>query len=485
MSIMNIKNSFGSKTEFVELNANDIKKIKQSKNMLTDDTRPIPKNERDWSTKNYINLWTGILVSIPVYMMASSLLSIGMTWYEALFVCVFGHTLVLIPSILLGHFGTKYGASFPVLSKMVFGPKGTSIPTLIRAFMGCLWFGIQSWVGGVALDSIIGVIVPVWSNLSIHGIISFVIFMIFNIYIGYHGSKAIKYLEDFSAPVLIILSAVVIIWALYVCGGFSGIFSTEVAGSSTSEFWKLFFPSLTAMIAFDSTIALNFSDFTRHAKNQKSQAIGQLIGTPIMTAFIVFVGICGTAGSEVAFGEAFWDPSILVAQFTNPIIVIVFSIFIILATLTTNVACNLASAGVIFSTIFSKYIKYKNAIIVVGFIGLVFMPWKLVANPNSYVYLINGTLAVLLGPITGICMAAYWVQYKTKLKVADLYIQDKGDYYYHNGWNIRAISILICTSLAILICKYISGLAWIYDSSYLIGCIVAFSLYCVVNLKRK
>ena len=180
---MNIKNSFGSKTEFVELNANDIKKIKQSKNMLTDDTRPIPKNERDWSTKNYINLWTGILVSIPVYMMASSLLSIGMTWYEALFVCVFGHTLVLIPSILLGHFGTKYGASFPVLSKMVFGPKGTSIPTLIRAFMGCLWFGIQSWVGGVALDSIIGVIVPVLSNLSIHGIISFVIFMIFNIYI--------------------------------------------------------------------------------------------------------------------------------------------------------------------------------------------------------------------------------------------------------------------------------------------------------------
>lgn len=478
---MSLKDYFTNNDKFVELNNTDIKVIEKSKNILTEDTRPIPKSERDWSTKNYINLWTGILVSIPVYMMASSLLSIGMTWYQAFLVCVIGHTLVLIPSILLGHFGTKYGASFPVLSKMVFGPKGTSIPTLIRAFMGCLWFGIQSWVGGVALDAIIGAILPIWNNLSVHGILSFIIFTAFNIYIGYHGSKAIKYLEDFSAPVLIILSGVVIAWALYVCGGFDGIFSTKVAGSNNSDFWKLFFPSLTAMIAFDSTIALNFSDFTRHSKTQKAQAVGQLIGAPIMTAFIVFVGICGSAGSEVAFGEAFWDPSILVSQFSNPVIVVIFSLFIILATLTTNVACNLASAGVIFSTIFSKYLSYKNSIIFVGIIGVLFMPWRLMANPNSYVYFINGTLAVLLGPITGICMATYWIQYKTKLKVSDLYIQDKGDYYYYKGWNISAISILGCTSVLIFACKYINGLLWIYDSSYLIGCILTFSLYCGVN----
>lgn len=344
-----------------------------------------------------------------------------------------------------------------------------------------MWFGIQSWVGGVALDSIIGAIVPIWNNFTLHGIISFIIFILFNIYIGYHGSKGIKYLEDFSAPVLLILSTVVIIWALYVCGGFDGIFSTKVAGNNNSDFWKLFFPSLTAMIAFDSTIALNFSDFTRHAKTQKSQALGQLIGAPIMTAFIVFVGICGTAGSEVAFGEAFWDPSVLVSQFSNPIIVVIFSLFIILATLTTNVACNLASAGVIFSTIFSKCLNYKNSIIIVGIIGVLFMPWRLMANPNSYVYVINGTLAVLLGPITGICMAAYWIQYTTKLKVADLYIQDKGLYYYNKGWNISAISILICTSLIIFMCNYINGLEWIYDSSYLIGCILTFILYSVVS----
>lgn len=463
--------------EIVDFTENDYKEIMGSTNMLTEDTKPITKDKRDWVTKNYVNLWTGILVSIPVYMMASSLLSVGMNWYQAFIVCILGHTLVLIPSILLGHFGTKYGASFPVLSKMVFGPKGTSIPTLIRAFMGCLWFGIQSWVGGVALDAIFSAIIPAWSNIPGNIFISFIIFIIFNVYIGYNGSKAIKYLEDFSAPILLILSAVVVIWALWVGNGFEGILSTKVAGNNGTDFWKLFFPSLTAMIAFDSTIALNFSDFTRHAKTQKDQIKGQLIGAPIMTAFIVFVGICGTSGSEIAFGEAFWDPSILVSQFSNPLIIIIFSIFIILATLTTNVACNLASAGVIFSTIFNKHINYKKGIIIASIIGIVFLPWRLMSNPNSYVYVINGTLAVLLGPITGICLACYWIQYKTKLNFVDLYVQDKGNHYYKNGWNITAISTLFVVSILIFICKYVPFLMWIYDSSYVIGCIVSFLLY--------
>ena len=147
--------------------------------------------------------------------MASALLSAGLTWYQALFICVLGHTLVLIPSILLGKFGSRYGASFPVLSKMVFGPKGTAIPTIIRAFMGCLWFGIQNWIGGTASDAIISVIVPSYVSISFHSFISFGLFVLINFYIGYHGSRAIRFLEDFAAPVLILLSGAVIIWAFW------------------------------------------------------------------------------------------------------------------------------------------------------------------------------------------------------------------------------------------------------------------------------
>lgn len=184
----------------VELTPEGVQEIQSHKNIYTEDTKPIPLSGREWSTKNYITLWTGILVSIPVYMMASALLSAGLTWYQALFICVLGHTLVLIPSILLGKFGSRYGASFPVLSKMVFGPKGTAIPTIIRAFMGCLWFGIQNWIGGTALDAIIAVIFPAYTGLAFHSFLSFGLFVLINFYIGYHGSPAIRFLEDFAAP---------------------------------------------------------------------------------------------------------------------------------------------------------------------------------------------------------------------------------------------------------------------------------------------
>lgn len=470
----------------VELTPEGLNEIQKRKNIYTNDTKPIPLSEREWSTKNYITLWTGILVSIPVYMMASALLAAGLTWYQSLFICVLGHTLVLIPSILLGKFGSRYGASFPVLSKMVFGPKGTAIPTIIRAFMGCLWFGIQNWIGGTALDAILSVLLPPYASVPFHNFISFGLFVFINFYIGYHGSRAIRFLEDFAAPVLILLSCVVIVWAFWLAnqnGGFSTLFSTKVAGGNGQSFWSQFFPALTSMIAFDATIALNFSDYTRYATSEAAQVNGQLIGAPIMTAFIVFVGICGTSGSELAFGEAFWDPSILVSHFDHPAIIIIFSLFIILATLTTNVACNLAAASVVFSSLFSKIINYKQAVIVSTLLSICFLPWKLVENPQSYVYTLNGTLAVFLGPITGICLAALWSQYHNKLQLPDLYYQEGGAYYYQNGWNIQALVIMFILFIFIFICQFIPVLRWIYDSSYLLGCMLAFFIYSVLYKK--
>ena len=239
----------------VELTDEGVKEIKKHKNIYTDDTKPIALKDREWGVKNYITLWTGILVSVAVYTMASALLAAGLTWYQALFICVLGHSLVLIPSIMLGKFGSRYGASFPILSKMVFGPKGTAVPTLIRAFMGCLWFGIQNWIGSVAFHAILTTILPFYDGIPGSEFISFALFVLINFYIGYHGSKAISFLEDYSAPVLIFLSAVVIVWAVVVAiqsGGVSELFKTSVAGGNGESFWSQFFPSLTSMIAFDA-----------------------------------------------------------------------------------------------------------------------------------------------------------------------------------------------------------------------------------------
>ena len=201
--------------DIVELTNEGVAKIEQYKNNYTESTRPVFSKERTWNALSMGNLWIGMIVSIAVYQVASGLIVAGMTWYQALFTIVLGHSLVMGFALILGHFGTKYGLTFPMLCKMAFGTKGIIIPALIRGIIGCFWFGVQAWIGGQAVHAIIGAIVPSWGNMGFSTLfISFLIFWAINVYIARSGSKGVKALQDYSAPVLIILSFIVIIWGL-------------------------------------------------------------------------------------------------------------------------------------------------------------------------------------------------------------------------------------------------------------------------------
>lgn len=454
-----------------DLTNEGITKIHQYKNNLTDSTKQISSRERDWNAWSMGSLWIGMMVSIAVYMIASGLIVSGMSWQQALFTIVLGHTLVMIPAVTIGHFGTKFGLTFPMMSKLIFGIKGTSVPTIVRAILGCFWFGVQSWIGGQAVNTIIAVIIPSWNNLGFTSLfVSFLIFWSMNLYIAASGSKAVKTLEVYAAPILIALSFAVVIWALYVAGWSLEVLLDQpaVKGNGTN-FMVMFFPALSSMIAFDGGIALSMPDFSRHCENQKSQYFGQLLGAPIMTAFIAFVGICGTSGSYIAFGEAIWEPAILVSKFGNPFIVIFFSIFIILATLTTNVAANLIPPSVVFSTLFSKKLTYKHAVFLAAGLALLAQPWKALADANNLIYSVCGILGALLGPISGLYIVAYWFEHKTKVDLVDIYREDGGKYYYTKGWNIGAIVIFILSTVIVIAGKYISTLKFVFDNSYVIG----------------
>ena len=466
--------------DVVELTEEGISKIGQYKNNYMDSTRPIFAKERDWTAWSMGNLWIGMLVSIAVYQVASGLIVAGMAWYQALFVIVLGHTLVMGFAVILGHFGTKYGLTFPMLCKLVFGPKGILIPALIRGIIGIFWFGVQSWIGGQAINAIIGVIVPAWKNIGFTGLfISFLIFWVINVYIAGSGSKAVKALQSYSAPMLIILSFVVIVWGLSTADWSLSTLLAEpsLQGGTSSQFWILFFPALSAMIAFDGGIALSMADFTRHSKSQKSQVLGQIVGAPVMTAFIAFVGICGTAGAALAFGEAIWEPAILVSKFSNPFIVVFFSIFIIIAVLTTNVAANLVPPTNVLATLFGKKISYKMAAFLAASFALLAQPWKVLATPDALIFEVLGILGALLGPISGIFVVAYLFAHKTHIDLVDLYREDGGKYYYTKGWNIQLILILLLATTVVLIGKFIPSMNFIYDNSYVIGSIGAGLVY--------
>ena len=473
--------------DIVELIQAGIDEIGKYKNNYTEVTKPNNMDDRHWSAWDMGNLWIGMLVSIAVYQVASGLIVSGMSWAQALVTIVLGHSLVMIFAVILGHFGVKYGVSYPMLCKMVFGAKGTIVPSLVRGILCCFWFGVQAWIGGQAIQTILVTFIPAWSGFGFTGqFISFLAFWAMNVYIAGSGSSAIQKLEKFAAPVLIILSFIVIVWGISTADWSIAKLMSEpsIQGQEGADFWKLFFPALSSMIAFDGGIALSMADFTKNCKTQKAQVLGQVAGAPIMTAFIAFVGICGTAGASFAFHEAIWEPAVLVGKFGNPLIVVIFSIFIIMAVLTTNVAANLVPPTNVISTLFAKKITYRHAAIIAAVLALFAQPWNALASAYDLIYNVCGLLGALLGPISGLYLVAYLFEHKTEVDMVDLYREDGGKYFYKKGWNTAIIVIFVASMILVLLGKFVPAMHVLFDNAYVIGSIGAGLAY-YIYLKVK
>ena len=471
------------KDGIVSLTEAGVKAIENHKNFYSPATSPIPREKRDWHTKDMANLWIGIMVSIAVYQVASGLLVAGMTWYQALITIVLGHTLVMAVAMIIGHYGVKYGMNYAMLGKTIFGEKGLFIPALIRGILGVFWFGVQAWIGGQAVNIIIQTIVPSWEGLGFTGFfISFLIFWAINVYIAAYGNKAVKILEGVSAPALILMSLIVIIWGFSTAGwSLDALLSARVLQPQEGiDFWTLFWPALSAMIAFDGGIALSMPDFTRSCVNQRAQILGQIISAPIMTGYIAFVGICGTAGAWLAFGKEIWDPAVLVGNFDSIAIRLIFSIFIIMAILTTNVAGNLIPPVNIVASYVKGRLNYRQVAILVAVLSLFAQPWNSLSSAYHLIFDVTQFLGALIGPISGIYIAAYLVEYRTEISIVDAYIEGQGKYFHTNGWNVRALLIVAIFTALIFMGRFVPVLEPLFNNAYVFGTLGAGLTYALI-----
>jgi len=475
-------------SSIVDLSQKEIDEIKKGPNDYTETFAPVSSKNRTWGVWDVSSLWIGMIVSIAVYQVASGLLVSGMTWYQALFTIVLGHTLVMGVAIIIGHFGVKYGLGYPFLSKIVFGNKGKLIPSIIRGILGVFWFGVQTWIGGEALNIIIQTFIPSFSNMGFNAsIISFILFWFLNIYIATSGNKGVKILETFSAPILIIMSLIVIIWGLSTADwSITKLLSAKVLqANNDTPFIKLFFPALSSMIAFDGGIALSMADYTRECKNQKAQVYGQLISAPLITGYVSFVGICGTAGAYLAFGKEIWEPAVLVGNFSNPIVRILFSIFIIMAVLTTNVAGNLMPAVNIVASYAKDKFSFKTITIFTAFLALLSQPWNSMSSAYHLIYEVTQFLGALLGPLSGIYIAWYLFDVKTNVNLVDAYKIDEGIYNYNKGWNTEVIAIVLILTGIVVGSKYIESLKFIFNNAYVFGVFISMILYKIyIKIKK-
>ena len=431
--------------DFVELDAD----VSHSP-LWNKDLAPTPLSRRTWSTYHIAALWIGMSVVITTYTLASGLMTAGMTWAQALTTILLGNSIVLIPMILNAHAGTKYGVSFPVLCRASFGVKGANIPAILRAIVACGWFGIQTWIGGLALDALMTAAWSGWSQLPASKAIAFMVFWLMQVAIIIKGTEGIKVLEAWSAPLLLLGGLALLIWAIRNGGGLGHVLSeSSKLQTGKTPFWTLFPAALTANVGYWATLSLNIPDFTRYAKSQRSQATGQALGLPTtMTAF-AFIGVAVTSATIVVFGKAIWDPIELVARIGSPAVIIFGALVVLAAQITTNMAANVVSPANDFSNLNPRRISYVTGGLITAVIGIAMMPWKLYSDAAAYIFTWLIGYSSLMGALGGILIADYWIVRRQKLSLRDLF-EVNGQYTYSNGINWRAVAALVLSVLPVV-----------------------------------
>ena len=419
--------------------------------LWNEDLAPTPLNRRTWSTYNIAALWIGMSVVITTYTLASGLMSQGMNWWQAMLTILLGNTIVLIPMVLNAHAGTKYGISFPVLCRAAFGTTGANIPAMLRAIVACGWFGIQTWIGGLALNALLTAAFAGWAGIGANVWISFAAFWLIQVVVILRGTEGIKKLESWSAPLLLLGGLALMVWALRAGGGFGSVLSQSqrLEGASTTPFWTLFPAGLTAAVGYWATLSLNIPDFTRYAKNQRSHMMGQALGLPTTMTLFAFIGVFVTAATMVVFGEAVWDPVTLIARIGSAPVIIFGAVIVLLAQLTTNMAANVVSPANDFSNLSPKRISYVTGGLITAVLGIVIMPWKLYADAAAYIFTWLIGYSSLMGALGGILIADYWVLRRQRLSLPDLFKTD-GIYSYGGGTNWRAVVALVVAILPVV-----------------------------------
>lgn len=554
--------------------------------LYSEDLAPVPANYRTWNKWNLAAIWVGMAVCIPTYLLASFMIKTGLNWYEALIIIGLANLIITIPMILNGHAGVKYGIPFPVIGRAAFGTKGIHIASVTRGIIACGWFGVQTWIGGLAIYAIFNAITGSEGELglSIGKFVGFAIFWCINIYFIWKGTESIKWLETYSAPILIVMGFALIWWSYAKADGFSIVLKQseqlqKTAASLTekdntlflnlnalkdkegvlkateyqliianqNDEWKaisdkpinisefatineinngektvqiqfrkstansvvessivsasLVDPTennsgtklwsyllwLTAMVGFWATMSISIADITRYAATQKAQVAGQFIGLPGTMMLYSFVGIFVTCAAVINFediliaDDAPWDPVSLISKFKNPVVVIIAQIFMLIATLSTNIAANVIAPANAFSNLFPKKINFRLGGLITGVIGIIIAPWWLLNEISGFLIFVSG----LLGPVLGILITDYFLIRKKRLELAELY-KENGIYSYKNtGFNSPAIIALLAGVFLALIGYWIPSLNFLYSLSWFTGFFISSIIYYFLMINNK
>ena len=447
------------------------------------DLAPTMPAQRTWGMYNYIALWFSMSMEVTTYMLAASLIAGGMNWKQAVGTILLGNLIVLIPILLNAHAGAKYGIPFPVFVRASFGPVGANIPAMLRAIVACGWFGIQTWIGGQAIAAMVAVL---WAP-AVHmpGVtwVCFLGFWALNMMVVWCGVESIRFLQSFSAPLMLVLGLALLGFMLHRAGGFGPMLTTPSRFTTTHGFLKFFIPSLTAIVGYWATLSLNIPDFTRYAKKQESQILGQAFGLPVGMVLFSFIGIAVTSASTVVFGEPIWNPVTLLSRFHQPVLAFLGLVGLLIATLNVNIAANVVSPSNDFSNLAPRWVSFRTGGLMTGVLGLAIMPWRLVSSSHNYLgWLVD--YSGLLGPVAGIMVADYFLVRRTRLDSYSLYRRG-GIYEYRHGFNIAALIALVIGIAVALVGRFVPRFDGFFKMAWFVGFFLSGAIYYLIMFSQR
>lgn len=407
-----------------------------------DDLAPTAIEQRHWGLYNYTALWVGMSHCIPSYLLASGLVSLGMNWLQAVICIAAANLIVLVPMLLNGHAGTKYGIPFPVFARASLGVRGANFAAILRALVACAWFGIQTWIGGEGIFVLLGKLTGnTWQNAAqLFGYpwsqwVCFLGFWVVQILIILRGMETLRRFENWAAPFVIVGAVALLIWIMVKAGGPGPLIHQAPKLGWGGKFWAVFFPGLMGMIGFWSTMSLNIPDFTRFGGSQRKQMWGQALGLPTTMTFFALLAVLITSGTEVVYHTPIWDPIQLSAKLNNDAAIVFALLVVTVATVSTNVAANTVSPSYDFSNVAPRVVSFRTGGVITGVIAILMQPWRLLSNPHVYIFTWLGFYGGLLGAVAGLLVADYWVVRKSRLALGELYTR-RGRYWYSSGWNV-------------------------------------------------
>jgi nucleobase:cation symporter-1, NCS1 family len=493
---------------------------------INHDLAPARLRDRKWAMKDIAALWISMCACVPTYMLASSLIAEGMSWWQAVLTIFLGNCVVLAPMVLNAHAGTKYGIPFPVYCRPAFGIAGANVPAVLRALVACGWFGIQTWIGGDAIYKVLSLFFHGWAilpssakqlaelvkagvavapldawmatslGLNLPELACFLLFWSINMLVIYRGIDSIRVLLNIKAPLLLGLGLILLYWAYSNAGGFGPMLdkpSLFAAGQAKEgQLWSFFFPALTGMIGFWATLSLNIPDFSRYAYSQRDQVVGQAIGLPTTMGLFSFIGVAVTSATPVIYGETIWDPLELVTRFPSVAVRVVALLSLAVATLATNIAANVVSPANDFANVWPRKISFRIGGYITGVIGILIQPWRLLADPSQYIFTWLGGYSALLGAIGGVLICDYYLVRKTRLDLVGLYRRE-GPYWYAGGWNPKALVALAAGILPNLpgflgitrLAKVPAFWTSLYSYAWFVGFGISFAVYAALTTAAR